>query len=103
VCSCNSSWTGDDCQAPICFGLSATDSAVCGGHGNCTAPDECSCSDGYHEPQCVSSSCYGVSSPNSKVCSGRGRCIADDTCDCGNGYAGYICQRICSYCSTNYK
>eukprot|EP00818_Percolomonas_sp_WS_P004969 CAMPEP_0117450992 /NCGR_PEP_ID=MMETSP0759-20121206/8768_1 /TAXON_ID=63605 /ORGANISM="Percolomonas cosmopolitus, Strain WS" /LENGTH=750 /DNA_ID=CAMNT_0005243559 /DNA_START=210 /DNA_END=2463 /DNA_ORIENTATION=- len=47
TCSCNTGYTGSECEFPLCFGIPSNDSAVCSSKGTCTAPKTCDCLSGY--------------------------------------------------------
>lgn len=84
-------YTGENCTAPICFGVAPRDTTICSGHGNCTAPNVCFCPEGYIGEQCEISRCFGKWTNESTACNG-GNCTAKDQCVCKNGYSGPECQ-----------
>jgi len=54
-CSCvdSSKWTGSNCEIPVCFSVSQTDtSKVCSGNGYCFQPDNCRCNKGSYGDNC---------------------------------------------------
>ena len=114
VCNCSPAYTGTFCNIPICFGLAATNPAVCGGNGGigtCVAPDTCTCIPGYTGNQCQYFQCDGLASTDPTACSGtNGMCTGVNTCTCSTGYAlpdcsGILCQGIINtsptVCSTH--
>ncbi len=53
VCSCYPNYTGSNCEIPVCFGMLATDAAVCNFlNGTCIAADTCNCTTLYSGAQC---------------------------------------------------
>ncbi|KAG2377861.1 hypothetical protein C9374_008946 [Naegleria lovaniensis] len=89
---CATGWTGPFCDIPICWNKLATNSSVCSGHGNCTAPNTCSCIQGYSSLECTDYTCYGLRSTDTNVCSGNGDCSSPDNCTCRPKYMGDRCQ-----------
>jgi alpha-tubulin suppressor-like RCC1 family protein len=52
TCSCDSGYTGTECNIYTCFGLNSTDSQVCSGEGTCIATDICVCYTGISGAMC---------------------------------------------------
>jgi len=95
--------------ADVCFGLQASDSSVCSGHGKCVGQDICECSQGYRGSECNIACitdksqwqgnycqvpvCYGVPAyDKTRVCSGHGTCSAPNQCTCSSSYSGDDCS-----------
>jgi hypothetical protein len=93
-CSCNSGYTGYNCQLNICYGINQTSTNVCSGNGQCVSPNNCSCNSGYTGYNCQLNICYGINQTSSNVCSGHGQCVSPNNCSCDSGYTGYECQLI---------
>jgi len=97
-CSCQTQYTGLQCDIPICFGVngSATES-VCSGFGKCTSPDHCQCPFQNSAKTCPQ--CFGATSMQ---CTGHGMCTFNDHCICNEGYVGSECQyALCSGTHSN--
>jgi hypothetical protein len=92
VCTCDSGYTGTNCQSWKCYNVNNTDSTVCGGHGNCTNINTCQCSTGFTGSQCDTFTCNGIANNSATVCSGHGACINADNCDCADGFSGNNCE-----------
>jgi hypothetical protein len=52
ICSCQSNFTGLQCEFTSCYGKNSSQSNVCSGNGNCTDTNVCSCTSGYEGDQC---------------------------------------------------
>jgi hypothetical protein len=96
-CSCDSGYTGYECELSICYGINETSLDVCSGHGQCVSANNCSCDSGYTGYECELSICYGINQTSLDVCSGHGQCISPDNRSCDSGYSGYECQLISCY------
>jgi hypothetical protein len=96
-CSCDSGYTGYECQLISCYGINQTSPNVCSGHGQCISPNNCSCDSGYTGYNCQLNICYGINQVSSNVCSGRGECVSPNNCSCDSGYTGYECQLSICY------
>jgi hypothetical protein len=92
VCTCDSGYTGTNCQSWKCYSQDNTASTVCGGHGNCTNINTCECSTGFSGSQCDTFTCNGIGSNSGSVCNGHGACISVDNCDCADGFSGNNCE-----------
>ncbi|EFC48687.1 predicted protein, partial [Naegleria gruberi] len=104
-CDCEKGYGGENCQYPICNGLLANDTNVCGGRGKCIALDTCQCaiSQGgqvfYNGTLCQNLYCYSHSSKEAQVCNGRGQCFLNATtniggCKCNDQYSGDTCEKF---------
>ena len=79
-CSCDGLHYGSNCENTLrCYGVAATFSGVCNGHGQCVYKTDksvqCSCDEGYGGTQCgesVVAICNGIPASSDEVCSGRG-------------------------------
>jgi hypothetical protein len=91
VCVCNSTYTGESCQYPICFGIPSNNSLSCG-TGDCKSPNTCECPGTYVGNMCQFPVCWGVSSLELTVCSGHGSCGSPDNCTCSQGWTGSSCE-----------
>lgn len=62
---CNSSYSGPNCQYPVCFGISSINTLVCSGQGRCVAPNQCVCFDSsVTSRDCLGGTFYWVGPPN---------------------------------------
>eukprot|EP00727_Mastigamoeba_balamuthi_P004624 m51a1_g1416 putative low quality protein: tenascin-x (2078) ;mRNA; f:40510-48712 len=95
-CSCNDTWQGTDCSAPVVPCLNG-----CSGHGICnTHNGTCKCYTRYYPPSdCSLKLCQPAN------CSGNGKCIDHNgTCQCNYGWSGPACataSRPCPGCSAH--
>jgi hypothetical protein len=102
VCTCTEGYYGDKCQNEYikCFGISADNSDVCYGNGNCTGQNTCVCDIGYYpDNNCsLKVQCNSVDFDSNNVCSENGNCdVSTATCDCNHGYGGQDCSEyICN-------
>ena len=58
-----------------CYGVPATDPAVCGSHGDCVADDTCLCDTGWAGEQCEIPVCNPVC--NNGICVSPGMCVCE--------------------------
>ncbi|KAG2373626.1 hypothetical protein C9374_011915 [Naegleria lovaniensis] len=97
-CSCQSNYTGMNCETHYCHGIVNSNSTVCSGHGVCSSHNTCTCNAGYYGNNCEKFDCNGFLFNSSFVCNnGNGICVAPDTCSCKTGYSGAYCQLY--YCN----
>ena len=54
-CSCESGFSGNNCELTTCFGKVSSDSTVCSGNGNCTDVNLCECKSPFDGKECESS------------------------------------------------
>jgi len=95
-CSCQPSYSGDQCEIYSCYGTLSTNAGVCTGHGSCVATDDCQClTPGIYGHQCQIVECWGVNSTEASVCSAHGTCADYNSCQCSTNYS----ERSCSYYS----
>ncbi|EFC43502.1 predicted protein [Naegleria gruberi] len=98
VCVCNGNYTGEECQTPLCFGVSAEDEkTVCSGKGYCSAPDKCECKTPY-----VGSNCQ-VDSSKTTCNTTDGVCTTDNASDffsSTNSTPTLSCAPFCNLLST---
>jgi alpha-tubulin suppressor-like RCC1 family protein len=86
--NCSSSFTGDECETPLCYGIPSDHPSVCNGHGKCTAPQTCECDLDWGNSTCNECktencrTCFDVQATSKSVCSGHGKCVAKDLCEC---------------------
>lgn len=84
-CTCQSGYTGDNCEVHICDRYCLTGECVI----NSTGQPTCKCPDSNYGDQCEKELC---SSP----CQNNGRCVMDKDgnprCECKTGYVGEACQ-----------
>jgi Notch-like protein len=108
-CNCAQSWTGSDCEKPICDAKTNDDPLVCNGRGICDAPNLCNCTDPDWYGNLCEQTDPGVVDPPTHKCRGEneislyfydqpqacgpnGWCVAEDTCLCKCLYYGDVCQ-----------
>ncbi|EFC48302.1 predicted protein [Naegleria gruberi] len=96
ICDCRNGYAGTDCEFPTCLGIPSSDvDRVCGGKGDCLAPNLCKCKDGLYDGlYCEFPTCSGKSMRNNTACSGlnQGICESLNNCVCKHGYTGNECQ-----------
>lgn len=83
VCVCDSGWSGDGCDTPLCTTYG------CSSFGACALPDNCVCQDSYFGADC------------SQACDcGNGECndgsAGTGECSCNVGYFGVTCASECT-------
>lgn len=81
-CICETGFTGDDCDVPIC-------EESCGDHGKCFKPNKCQCRSGWRGRLCDEPIC-------SQSCR-HGECVGPNTCSCTKGWVGPTCIVRCEY------
>lgn len=72
TCTCDSGWTGQNCQNAICDG-------GCG-HGQCDSPGHCTCQQGWGGAHCDQPGC-------DQPCV-NGNCTSPNVCTCESGWKG---------------
>lgn len=99
----DSTSSSPSCIPIVCFGIPATLSSVCSGHGTCVAPDTCSCKGIFHGANCSiqcdpgwvaldTSNCAPLCFSSLNGCGPNGDCYAPDKCSCKLGYSGRKCD-----------
>lgn len=91
-CTCNSTFSGSDCQFATCFGFNSSSPLACSGNGLCNTTNTCVCNFGFSGNNCQNTACFGRNSTNPQVCSGQGNCTNVDTCTCKTGFIGLNCE-----------
>jgi hypothetical protein len=91
-CLCDTQYTGNNCQYPICNGIDSSNPKVCSGRGSCISPETCTCKPSSSGTYCENYLCYGIDSKQPDVCSSRGVCTEIDTCNCTLRNIGENCQ-----------
>jgi hypothetical protein len=92
-CTCNSGYSGVQCDNFQCFGKASNDSTACTSRGKCIAFDTCNCtSSGHFGNRCQFEGCYGKNKTDPTVCSSRGSCSSLNNCTCNSGYTGNSCE-----------
>ncbi|EFC44940.1 predicted protein [Naegleria gruberi] len=117
--SCKEGYYGSKCEKWNCNGIENTSPDVCGGRGQCVAPNQCKCTStatgsfceqcvtGYFGLKCGNWTCNGIENTATNVCNHRGSCIAYDNCQCSSRSYGSSCEScvglftgaLCSECS----
>jgi hypothetical protein len=91
-CTCNSGWSGMNCEITSCFGTSSKNTSVCSGRGSCISPEVCQCQNDYYGISCDSFYCSDLRNDNKTACSKRGQCVGPNNCTCDSGYQGIDCN-----------
>ncbi|MBW2995161.1 hypothetical protein KY312_02320 [Candidatus Woesearchaeota archaeon] len=93
TCTCPVGYTGTHCETLMCFGVAATDVAVCSGHGICVEVDTCTCDTGWTGPNCniPDTGCSMANHGESRACevtvAGVGTCTGVEQCDGAIGWS----------------